>query len=81
MNDPPIVVDFKINGIEDHIIYFKEVDFTKNFIDVENDQLKKIKITTLPSHGTLKLDGKPVKINEEIPLVSLKKLTFEPETN
>ena len=42
VNDPPSVVDFKINGSEDHIIYFKKVDFSENFIDVENDQLEKI---------------------------------------
>ena len=81
VNDPPIVVDFKINGSKDHIINFKKVGFTENFIDVENDQLEKIKITTLPSYGTLKLDGNPVKINEEIPLISLEKLRFEPDVN
>ena len=37
VNDPPTVVDSKINVSEDQIIYFKNVDFTQNFIDVDND--------------------------------------------
>ena len=42
VNDPPTVVDSKINGSEDQAIYFKNVDFTQNFIDVDNHQLEKI---------------------------------------
>ena len=79
MNDPPSVVDSKINGNLNQTIYFKNVDFTQNFIDVDNDQLEKIKIMTIPNHGTLKLDGKTVRIFQEIPSISLEKLRFEPE--
>ena len=42
VNDPPVVVDFKINGSEDQTIYFKQVTFTENFIDADNDELEKI---------------------------------------
>ena len=28
VNDPPVVVDFKINGSEDQTIYFSHINFT-----------------------------------------------------
>ena len=75
MNDAPLVIDSKINGSEDQIINFSRILFIENFNDVDNDSLNKIKIISLPSHGTLKLKGgNPIKINQEISLLSLEKL-------
>ena len=75
VNDAPFVVDSKINGNEDQIINFSRILFNENFIDIDNDSLNKIKIISLPSHGTLKLKGgNPIKINQEISLLSLDKL-------
>ena len=36
------VVDSRINGIEDKTIYFKNVYFTQNLIDANNNSLEKI---------------------------------------
>ena len=79
MNDAPFVVDSKINVNEDQIINFSRILFNENFIDVDDDLLNKIKIISLPSHGTLELKGNPIKISQEIPLLSLEKLEFYPE--
>ena len=79
MNDAPFVVNSKINESEDQIIHFNHTFFTYNFIDVDDDLLNKIKIISLPSHGTLELKGNPIKISQEIPLLSLEKLEFYPE--
>ena len=77
VNYAPFVVDSKINGIEDQIINFSRILFTQNFIEVANNSLNKIKIISLPSHGTLKLKGgNSIKINQEISLLSLEKLEF-----
>ena len=76
MNDAPIIYNFKISGNEDEIIQFSIINFTSNFIDVDNDDLSKIKITSLSDHGTLRLEGNKVEINQEILSPDIEKLYF-----
>ena len=47
--------DFKVTMNEDQIIWFQPFDFSSHFNGFENDELTKMKITNIPSHGTLKL--------------------------
>ena len=40
----------------------------------------KIRVVSLPSHGTLQINGVPIAVNQEIPWADLNKLVFVPET-
>ena len=51
-----------------------QILFYRNFKDVENDQLTKIKIVKLPDSGTLKFLGNNVSINQEIQVSKLDNL-------
>ena len=63
-------------------VKFKKEDFTDVFTDVDNDELEKIEITSMPEkeNGILRLSGNTVQINQEIDADELDHLTFEPET-
>ena len=49
-----------IVGNSGETVWFRKYDFIANFKDADHDTLKKIKIASLPRHGTLKLKGTPV---------------------
>ena len=71
INRPPIINDSQITGKEDQILWLNKTYFSRNFKDIDNDQIVKIKITELPIHGTLKLSGSPIYINQEIEFLTL----------
>ncbi|WP_293144176.1 DUF4347 domain-containing protein, partial [Okeania sp. SIO3I5] len=56
-NDPPVVDDISKSGTEDTDISFSATDFTGKYTDPESDPLTKIQITSLPTDGTLLLNG------------------------
>ena len=60
VNDAPTVADFLVNGTEDEAFSFSQFHFSQSFHDVDDDDLEKIKITKLPKHGILLLEGSPV---------------------
>ena len=60
---------------------FTAANFTAAFIDPDGDSLQKVMVTSLPQHGTLKLGGTAVTLDQEIPIASLGTLTFIPTTN
>ena len=66
---------------EDQIIWFQPFYFSSHFNGFDNDELTKIKITKLPSNGTLQLSGNLVSIDQEVFLSDLDKLTFTPQEN
>ena len=55
VNDVPLINDFNLTRNEDEVVWFRKFDFVANFKDVDNDELTKIRILTLPNNGTLKL--------------------------
>jgi gliding motility-associated-like protein len=57
---------------------FATSEFTGKFTDPDGNSLVKIVITSLPANGTLKLNGTPVTVNQEIASADLGKLTFDP---
>ena len=57
VNDAPTVADLRVDGNEDETFSFNEFYFSESFHDVDNDNLKKIKITQLPKNGILKFSG------------------------
>ncbi len=81
VNDAPTVSDVSKTGNENATITFVQSDFTDSFTDVDGDSLTKIKATSLPSHGTLNLDGNPVSVGQEIAAGDLGNLTYEPNAS
>jgi hypothetical protein len=80
-NQPPTVTSFSKSTNQDTILTFTSTDFTTNYSDPENTPLSKVKITQLPTNGTLKLNGVNVALNQEIDTIDLANLTFEPNTS
>ncbi len=77
-NTIPTVSNIAKTGNEDNNITFTTADFTNAFTDADGDSLNKIKITSIPTNGTLKLSGTNVALNQEILLASISSLTFTP---
>jgi hypothetical protein len=69
-------VDFTVG--EDATLDFVTNDFTDNTEDAENDDLIKIKITKLPTHGTLTLGSAIVKAGDVLMTNQLSGLTYTP---
>ena len=80
-NEAPTVSNIAKAATENTTIVFQAADFTAKFSDPDGDSLVKIKVTSLPTHGTLKLADTAVEINQEIITADLDNLTFEPEEN
>ncbi|MBE9195310.1 VCBS repeat-containing protein [Synechocystis sp. LEGE 06083] len=75
--DRPTLADVNKYGSAS-VVTFTQNDFIKKFTDVDGDALTKIKITSLPANGTLKLGNTNVDFDQEISVASLNNLTFTP---
>lgn len=84
VNDRPVVSDLSKTINEDFTCTFTASDFTSKFADEDvllAHTLSKIKITSLPANGTLKVNGNAVALNAEIAAADLPNLTFVPNAN
>ena len=79
--DPPTAADFTLNGSEDTDLTFTSADFSSHFSDPDGDLMTRVKIASLPDHGTLLLNSSPVSVNQEIDSASLPDLKFQPDPN
>ena len=80
VNDAPSAVDKTVTILEDGSRTFSAADF--GFSDtVEGHALKSITITTLPTNGTLTLNGQPVTAGQVITAANIGQLTFTPVAN
>ncbi|MGD1805525.1 tandem-95 repeat protein, partial [Dapis sp. BLCC M126] len=79
VNDAPTTADNTITIEEDNSHTFSETDFS--FSDIDNDTLASITITTLPTVGTLQLNGTDVTINQIITAADISNLVFTPEAD
>ncbi len=80
-NAAPTVASFDKTGTEDTTLNLSAADFTAAFSDADGDALQKVQITALSADGTLRLNGTPVTLNQEIPAAELDNLTFVPNSN
>ena len=80
-NHAPTADDNTVETFEDTPYPLKAGDF--NFSDADGDPLSSVTIVTLPSAGTLALEGAPVEANQSIARSDIdgNKLTFTPELN
>jgi large repetitive protein len=84
INDAPIVNDIALTTAEDTVltvISLSTTTFTNAFSDVDGNTLSQIQITSLPTNGTLSLNGNPVSAGEVISASNLTSLTFTPDAN
>jgi len=79
VNNPPTIANISKSVNEDNIMNFSASDFTGAFNDIDGNSMSKIKITSLPANGVLKLSGVAVNVNDEIPTSQLANLTFTPD--
>ncbi|MBF0159329.1 MAG: VCBS repeat-containing protein [Magnetococcales bacterium] len=66
---------------EDGALSFLKSNFTSKFTDADGDALARVRITLLPSNGSLKLSGNAVTLNQEIESANLANLTYQPSAN
>ncbi|WP_139240792.1 cadherin domain-containing protein, partial [Geitlerinema sp. PCC 9228] len=78
-NDPPTTSNNTITINEDSNHTFSESDF--GFSDADGDALDSITITSLPSNGSLQLDGSDVTADQEIAADQIDKLVFTPDAD
>ena len=78
LNEPPVSNDSGVSAGEDTTVTFGFSDFS--FTDVEGDSLVEVEITTLPSEGSLLLNGVAVSAGDRISAADINagSLTFEP---
>jgi len=78
VNHAPVVGDVYNTIGENTQLTFTAADFTNRFSDVDGNNMTKIRITSLPANGLLKLSGVGVAANDEIATTNLGNLTFTP---
>jgi len=81
VNDTGGVTSQSASVNEDATKTFTSAEFSAGFSDIDGDSLTKIKITALPTNGTLKLNGTDVTLNQEITTANLADLTYTPNSN
>eukprot|EP01031_Cornospumella_fuschlensis_P025279 gene25279-30527_t len=79
VNDAPTGTSSAIAVLEDGSKTFAPSDF--GFIDVDGNALSAVIITTLPTAGTLKLNGTAVAAGQSIGVANLGNLVFAPAAN
>ncbi|MCT7960590.1 DUF4347 domain-containing protein [Laspinema sp. D1] len=80
-NTPPTLKPLNQTGTKNTSFFFKPEDFANQFTDADGDTLQTISITSLPTNGTLFLDGNPIQNVREISLADIQKLSFVPNEN
>ena len=78
-NSLPVVKNIEKTGNEDITLWFAGSDFADAFEDVDGDILDKIRITTLPGDGVLKLDDTEIVPGDVIESADMGSLTFTPD--
>ena len=80
-NDLPLLSNINLSTNEDQPLNFTANTFSSHFDDPDNDPLVKVRIDSLPSDGTLKLNDANVTSGTEIAVANLGNLSFVPAAN
>ncbi|KPA15888.1 hypothetical protein MHK_003905, partial [Candidatus Magnetomorum sp. HK-1] len=79
VNDPPQGGNFNVEGHENTDLFFTSSQFNTVFTDIDGDNLQKIRITQLPSKGSLLLNNNEVATNSTLLVEHLSTLSFKPD--
>lgn len=78
-NTPPSVTDIDKEITQEGTLAFTASDFISAFSDADaGDVLQTVKLISLPTQGSLELDGVTVTLNQEITTSDLDQLTYTP---
>ncbi len=80
-NFPPVISDIVLSGPQDQPISFSTAMFSAAYSDPETTPIAKIKVTSLPQNGTLKLGGSAINVDTEITTTQLSTLTYTPDAD
>ncbi|SOD13388.1 hypothetical protein SAMN06297358_1218, partial [Pedobacter xixiisoli] len=80
VNGIPSIQNITKSGPQNVTVPFTAANFTDKFFDIDGG-LTKIQVLSLPTNGTLLLNGLPVAINQEINNADLGNISFVPNTN
>ena len=79
-NYKPVLEPIIINNLkEDNDFTFSKKVFVDAYSDADNDTIQLIKIVSLPSHGTLLLNGSMVNADDEININNINQLVYSPD--
>ncbi|NJM26776.1 MAG: hypothetical protein HC859_16185, partial [Bacteroidia bacterium] len=81
VNARPIVSDLAIAASEDVSYAFTLQDFAGAFTDADGSPLAAIKFTSLPDHGTIRLNQQAVAAGAEVAATSIANLTYLSDEN
>ena len=81
VNDLPVLSDLSFVVEEDGLFSISDSVFLSSFNDIDNVQMSRITITSLPSHGDIYFDGSLVNANEEILFNQLDSITYQPDVD
>ncbi len=81
VNDAPTITGFTKTGTEDTPLTFAAADFTGSYSDLESTPLSSIRVSVLPTKGSLKLNGVAVTNNQAIASSDLANLSYIPNLN
>lgn len=79
LNDAPTIADVERSGDEGVNVIFTLLDFSSKFTDVDGDSLVKIRIESLPAHGSLRLGNENVTANQQINADQISNLRYVPD--
>jgi hypothetical protein len=75
---PPVVADISTEMSQNTTFNFTKELFMAKYTDPEGSPLAKVRVTALPSHGTLRTGGNVIAVNAEISAEQLSTLTYTP---
>lgn len=78
-NAAPVVSGFSKYGAQDRDVHFAPGDFGTAFADADRDILMRLKITWLPEHGTLEMEGAPVAVGQVLAYDDVRRLYYQPD--
>jgi len=77
----PFVADINKSGSVNTIIPFSALNFSEKFSSPGGNPIQKVKVTSLPGTGTLKLNVVDVILNQEININDIGQFNYTPASN
>lgn len=81
VNDKPVVADISKQVTQGNNVVIGSTDFSGAYTDEDSNAIDGIRISSLPSIGSLTLSGNPVNINDYIAVANLDNLTYNAPSN
>ena len=80
LNNPPDLTSFEINVLKNSNYRFSTAEFENNYSDKDGHGMANIKITELPTIGTLTYNGTPVSIGQTFNYSEISNLSYTSNT-